>query len=142
MLFYWKNKIINWTIFRNISSNIVAAKIEFKIGDKENYKLEDIINYSSDIVFFGQDNEYSINLNELFPSSELLKTEYLQSLIIKLVNEKVDDIENLNKLLNVHTEDTAEDLLRKLNRLLAKNKTTATGAQLSFVLLCKVFNNS
>jgi len=127
---------------QNISSNIVASKIEFKIGDKENYKLEDIINYSSDIVFFGQDNEYSINLIELFPSSELIKTEYLQSLIIKLVNEKVDNIENINKLLNVHTEDTAEDLLRKLNRLLAKNKTTATGAQLSFVLLCKVFNNS
>jgi len=127
---------------QNISSNIVASKIEFIIGDTERYKLEDIINYSSDIVFFGQDNEYSINLIELFPNSELLKTKYLQSLIIKLNNENVDDIENINKLLNINTEDTAEDLLRKLNRLLAKSKTTATGAQLSFVLLCKVFNNS
>jgi hypothetical protein len=127
---------------QNISSNIVASKIEFIIGDSEKYKLEDVVNYSSDIVFFGQDNEYSINLIELFPSSELLKTEYLQSLIIKLNNENVDDIESINKLLNINTKDTAEDLLRKLNRLLAKNKTTATGAQLSFVLLCKVFNNS
>ena len=127
---------------QNISSNIVASKIEFIIGDTERYKLEDIINYSSDIVFFGQDNEYSINLIELFPSSELLKTQYLQSLIIKLNNENVDDIESINILLNINTEDTAEDLLRKLNRLLAKSKTTATGAQLSFVLLCKVFNNS
>lgn len=127
---------------QNISSNIVANKIDFIIEDNEKYKLEDVINYSNDIVFFGQDDEYSINLIELFPSSELLKTEYLKSLIIKLVDDKVDNVESINKLLNTNTDDTAEDLLRKLNRLLAKNKTTATGAQLSFVLLCKVFNNS
>ena len=104
--------------------------------------INDVVNYSNEIVLFGQDDEYRIKLVELFPSDELDKLKYLQSLIDRLVVDNVGDVNSLNILLNLSKQDSSEDLLRKLNRHLSKNNKSATGAQLSFVLLCKVYNNS
>ena len=127
---------------KSLSSNLLFKKIEFVLKGNNRFNINDVVNYSNEIVLFGQDDEYSIKLVELFPSYELIKIKYLQELIQKLFTDNVGDVNSLNNLLNLSKQDSSEDLLRKLNYYLSKNNKSATGAQLSFVLLCKVYNNS
>ena len=130
---------VNDKILRSI---LIAEKIELVLKGDNRFYINEVVNYSNEIVLFGQDDEYKIKLVELFPSDELDKLKYLQSLIDRLVVDNVGDVNSLNILLNLSKQDSSEDLLRKLNRHLSKNNKSATGAQLSFVLLCKVYNNS
>lgn len=125
-----------------LRSSLIAKKIELVLKGDNRFYINEVVNYSNEIVLFGQDDEYRIKLVELFPSDELDKLKYLQSLIDRLVVDNVGDVNSLNILLNLSKQDSSEDLLRKLNRHLSKNNKSATGAQLSFVLLCKVYNNS
>lgn len=125
-----------------LRSSLIAEKIELVSKGDNRFYINEVVNYSNEIVLFGQDDEYKIKLVELFPSDELDKLKYLQSLIDRLVVDNVGDVNSLNILLNLSKQDSSEDLLRKLNRHLSKNNKSATGAQLSFVLLCKVYNNS
>lgn len=125
-----------------LRSSLIAKKIELVLKGDNRFYINEVVNYSNEIVLFGQDDEYKIKLVELFPSDELDKLKYLQSLIDKLVVDNVGDVNSLNILLNLSKQDSSEDLLRKLNCHLSKNNKSATGAQLSFVLLCKVYNNS
>ena len=75
-------------------------------------------------------------------TGELQNKGYFDALIAKLSDDNVATVAELNHLFNLSTEDTVTDLLASLNHHLAKTNATATGAQLSFVLLCKVFINS
>jgi hypothetical protein len=125
-----------------LRSSLIAEKIELVSKGNNTFGINDVVNYSNEIVLFGQDDEYSIKLVELFPNEELDKIKYLQALIERLITDNVGDVYSLNNLLNLSEQDTSEDLLRKLNRHLSKNNKSATGAQLSFVLLCKVYNKS
>ena len=123
-------------------STLLLNKIAIQTEDNGSIDRNDVINYSSDTVYFGNDNEYNVKLAELFSNGELKNKDYFDTLINKLVEDKVATKEVLNQLFKLATEDTVADLLKSLNHHLAKTNSTATGAQLSFVLLCKVFINS
>ena len=123
-------------------STLLLNKISIQTEDNGSIDRNDVINYSSDTVYFGNDNEYNVKLAELFSNGELKNKDYFDTLINKLVEDKVATKEVLNQLFKLATEDTVADLLKSLNHHLAKTNSTATGAQLSFVLLCKVFINS
>jgi hypothetical protein len=127
---------------RKNGTNLLLDKVEIITNSNEIITRNDVINFQEEIVYFGNDNEYNVKLNELFSSDELSNLKYFQEIIDKLATEKVLNKEELNQLFNLIKEDTVEDLLKILNRHLAKTNTAPTGAQLSFVLLCKVFINS
>ena len=82
-----------------------------------------------------------INSN-FFTNGELQYKGHFDALIAKLSEDKVASAAELQHVFDLTTEDTVSDLLSTLNHHLAKTNTSATGAQLSFVLLCKVFINS
>jgi hypothetical protein len=123
-------------------STILMQKVTIKTANNVSINRLDVVNCSSETVYFGKDNEYSVKLPELFTNGELNNKGYFDTLIAKLSEDNVASAAELNHLFNLTTEDTVADLLSTLNHHLAKNNTSATGAQLSFVLLCKVFINS
>ena len=123
-------------------SSLLLNKIAIQTENNGSIDRNDVINYTSDTVYFGKDNEYSVKLAELFSNGELKNKDYFDLLINKLVEDKVATKETLNQLFKLATEDTVADVLKSLNHHLAKTNSSATGAQLSFVLLCKVFINS
>ena len=127
---------------RKNGSNLLLDKVEIITDANEIITRNDVIHFQDEVVYFGNDKEYNVKINELFSSDELSHLGYFEAIIDKLANEEVLTKEGLNQLFNLNNEDTVEDLLKTLNRHLAKTKTEPTGAQLSFVLLCKVFINS
>ncbi len=127
---------------RKNGSNLLLDKVEIITDSNEIITRNDVIHFKGEVVYFGIDNEYNVKINELFSSDELSHLSYFEAIIDKLANEDILTKEGLNLLFNLNNEDTVEDLLKTLNRHLAKTKTEPTGAQLSFVLLCKVFINS
>jgi hypothetical protein len=123
-------------------SNVLLQKVAIKSANNISINRLDVVNCSSETVYFGKDNEYNVKLAELFTNGELQNKGHFDALIAKLSEDKVATVAELNHLFKLSTEDTASDLLASLNHHLAKTNTSASGAQLSFVLLCKVFINS
>ena len=125
-----------------VGSSLLVNKVAIKTEAVGTINRLDVVNCSSETVYFGKDNEYSVKLAELFTNGELQNKGHFDALIAKLSEDKVASAAELNHVFNLTTEDTVTDLLASLNHHLAKTNSTATGAQLSFVLLCKVFINS
>jgi hypothetical protein len=127
---------------RKNGSNLLLDKVEIITDTNEIITRNDVIHFQDEVVYFGNDNEYNVKLNELFSNDELSHINYFDTIIDKLATDAALTKEGINQLFNLNNVDTVEDLLKTLNRHLAKTKTDPTGAQLSFVLLCKVFINS
>ncbi len=123
-------------------SSLLLNKVNIKTEKAGSITRLDVVNCGSETVYFGKDNEYNVKLAELFTNGELQYKGHFDALIAKLSEDKVATVAELNHVFNLTTEDTASDLLASLNHHLAKTNTSASGAQLSFVLLCKVFINS
>lgn len=121
---------------------LILDKVIIKTEKAGSINRLDLVNCSSETVYFGKDNEYKVTLVEIFTNGELQYKGHFDALITKLSEDKVASAAELNHVFNLTTEDTVSDLLSTLNHHLAKTNSTATGAQLSFVLLCKVFINS
>ena len=121
---------------------LILDKVIIKTEKAGSITRLDVVNCSSETVYFGKDNEYKVTLAELFTNGELQNKEHFDALIAKLSEDKVASAAELQHVFDLTTEDTVADLLSTLNHHLAKTNSTATGAQLSFVLLCKVFINS
>jgi hypothetical protein len=123
-------------------STLLTDKVVIKTANNVSVNRLDVVNCSSETVYFGKDNEYNVKLAELFTNGELQNKGHFDAIIAKLSEDKVASAAELEHLFKLTTEDTVADLLSSLNHHLAKTNSTATGAQLSFVLLCKVFINS
>jgi hypothetical protein len=123
-------------------SSLLLNKVNIKTETGASINRLDVVNCSSETVYFGKDNEYKVTLAEIFTNGELQNKDYFDALIAKLSEDKVASAAELQHVFDLTTEDTVADLLSSLNHHLAKTNSTATGAQLSFVLLCKVFINS
>jgi hypothetical protein len=132
------------TSFQNKAdgSSLLLCKVSIKTEKAGSINRLDVINCSTETVYFGKDNEYKVTLAEIFTNGELQFKGHFDTLIAKLTEDKVASAAELDHLFKLTTEDTVSDLLSTLNHHLAKNNTSASGAQLSFVLLCKVFINS
>ena len=130
--------------FQNKADGSAALlnKVNIKTEKAGSITRLDVVNCSSETVYFGKDNEYNVTLAEIFTNGELQYKEHFDALIAKLSEDKVASAAELQHVFDLTTEDTVADLLSTLNHHLAKTNSTATGAQLSFVLLCKVFINS
>jgi hypothetical protein len=126
---------------RKEGSLFLLNKLEVITSSNLNITRDDVINYPNDVVYFGKDKEYNVKLNELFTNLELTYKNYFESTIDKLTEDGISTKETLNHLFNLNKEDSVEDLLKNLNRNLAKTNTAPTGAQLSFVRLFCYSNN-
>ena len=126
----------------SIGAQLFNRIIEIQINDKKTITLNDVVNFSAETIYFGDKNEYSVNLKELFVNGELENLGYTQSLIEKLIAENVASKPKLMELFSLDGQDSKKEVFDKLNYHLAKNNTSPSGAQLAFVLLYKQYHNS
>lgn len=109
--------------------------------EKEKYiVLEDVVNYQSDIIYFGSKNEYSVNVNELFLNNELKNIEYVNVLIEKLTHDNVSIKQHLFEVFDLRDQNSKKEVFEKLNYHLNKSNVQPSGAQLAFILLYKQYN--
>ena len=104
--------------------------------------MQDVVNYSTETIYFGPKNEYSVNLKELFLNGELENLGYINTIIEKLVSDNVAPKSKLVQLFNLSEHDSKKEVFDKLNYHLTKTNTSPSGAQLAFVLLYKQYPNS
>ena len=130
--------------FSNIYSGaqLIKELLEITINENKTIGLEDVVNYNAEIIYFGQKNEYSVNLNELFVNGELENLGFIHLIIEKLVADNVAAKYSLLQVFNLNEQESKKEVFDKLNYHLTKTNTSPSGAQLAFVLLYKQYQNS
>ena len=123
-------------------AQIFNKLIEFQIANSRYIVLSDVINYSAETINFGPQNEYSIQLNELFLNGELENLSYINTIIEKLVDDNVAPKSKLIQLFNLGEQNSKKEVFDKLNYNFTKTNTDPNRAQLLFVLLYKQYSNS
>jgi hypothetical protein len=126
----------------NVGRQIFDKLIEFQISESKSIVLNDVVNFSSETIYFGPKNEYSVHLNELFLNDELENLGHINTIIDKLLNDNVSSKSSLIQLFNLNEHDSKKEVFDKLNYHLNKTNTSPSGAQLAFVLLYKQYINS
>jgi len=116
--------------------------IEFHITESKYIVLNDVVNYNSETIYFGPQNEYSINLNELFLNGELENLSYINTIIDQLVLDNVAPKYKLVQLFGLSENNSKKEVFDKLNYQFLKTNTKPNRAQLLFVLLYKQYSNS
>jgi hypothetical protein len=128
--------------FRDRSGAVQVLKQILEIYfEKEKYIiLDDVVNYQSDIIYFGSKNEYSVNVNELFLNNELKNIEYVNVLIEKLTQDNVSIKQHLFEVFDLRDQNSKKEVFEKLNYHLNKSNVQPSGAQLAFILLYKQYS--
>lgn len=126
----------------NVGRQIFDKLIEFQISESKSIILNDVINFSTETIYFGAKNEYSVNLNELFLNDELENLGHVNSIIEKLIADNIAPKTKLYQIFNLNEHDSKKEVFDKLNYHLNKTNTSPSGAQLAFVLLYKQYKNS
>jgi len=141
---YLKLLIQSTLSFTNTSygAQIFNKLIEFQIANNRYIVLSDVINYSAETINIGPQNEYSIQLNELFLNGELENLGYINNIIEKLVSDNVAPKSKLIQLFNLGEQNSKKEIFDKLNYNFTKTNTDPNRAQLLFFLLYKQYSNS
>ena len=115
--------------------------IEFQVTESKFIVLNEVINYSSETIYFGPQNEYSIHLNELFLNGELENLSYINTLIDQLVSDNVAPKYKLVQLFGLSEFNSKKEVYDKLNYHFSKSNIKPNRTQLLFVLLYKQYSN-
>lgn len=105
-------------------------------------QLKDIINFSNDIIYFGNKNEYTISLNELFAADQLSNLAFINTIINDLLANHIANKVQLYELFGLQMNDFKNEIYTKLNENLTNNKLSPNGSQLAFLLLYKQYNST
>ena len=123
-------------------AQIFNKLIEFQVTESKFIVLNDVVNFSADTIYFGQQNEYSIHLNELFLNGELENLNYINTIIDKLVSDNIAPKSKLVQLFGLSDYNSKKEVFDKLNYQITKTNSNPNRAQLLFVLLYKEYSNS
>jgi len=123
-------------------AQIFNKLIVFQVTESKFIVLNDVVNFSADTIYFGQQNEYSIHLNELFLNGELENLNYINTIIDKLVSDNIAPKSKLVQLFCLSDYNSKKEVFDKLNYQITKTNSNPNRAQLLFVLLYKEYSNS
>ena len=123
-------------------AQIFNKLIEFQVTESKFIVLNDVVNFSAETIYFGQQNEYSIHLNELFLNGELENLNYINTIIDKLVSDNIAPKSKLVQLFGLSDYNSKKEVFDKLNYQITKTNSNPNRAQLLFVLLYKEYSNS
>ena len=123
-------------------AQIFNKLIEFQVTESKFIVLNDVVNFSAETIYFGQQNEYSIHLNELFLNGELENLNYINTIIEKLVSDNIAPKSKLVQLFGLSDYNSKKEVFDKLNYQITKTNSNPNRAQLLFVLLYKEYSNS
>lgn len=125
---------------RSLANSILKNKLQLQTDTNTYITLNEVVHYFSDVINFGDKNEYSIKINDLFLNGEVANLTFVNKLISKLHMDEVSDQITLRNLFGLDQYDTKVDLLSKLNFNSFNYKDNLSQDQMSFILLLKQYN--
>ncbi len=123
------------------ATEILTSKLLFKTTEDETFSLSNLQGLNANNIYFGENNEHSILLSELFKQDDLNKVAFVEKALESLAS--IISIEKLKllSLFNLSNEADKKDIFRKLNADYKSNGHLSNSAQLAFILLYRKFED-
>jgi hypothetical protein len=137
-----KHLILLSLSFRNqqLGKQLFQQLFEVQVDENSVVLIEDLVNYNSNSIHFGPNNEYKVELNEVLLNGELKNFKSVDAMLDKLTAEAFIEKGKLLDIFNLNQQNSKLDIYNKLQSHLQKTNTQPTGSQLAFILLYKQYN--
>lgn len=123
-----------------LGKQLFQQLFEVQVDENSVVLIEDLVNYNSNSIHFGPNNEYKVELNEVLLNGELKNFKSVDAMLDKLTVEASIEKTKLLDIFNLKDQNSKLDIYNKLNSHLEKTNTQPTGSQLAFILLYKQYN--
>ncbi|MEI6190265.1 MAG: hypothetical protein WCP61_07565 [Chitinophagia bacterium] len=127
------DKIRGYALFENA--------ITYQKKNEKYFSLNEVVNYNSESIYFGVNNEYTLSIKDIFLPDQLDNLQYVYQLVDNLKHEQISSKEPLDLLFGIQVNDIKKEIYLKLNQFLDKSKLTPNGSQLAYILLYKQYNS-
>lgn len=125
----------------SVAKDSLNKLLTLRINKKTIISLEDVVYYNDSQIYFGEQNEYNLNLSDLFTSRELGLISYFEGVMELIASNAVSENEPIRKLFGLNKLNTIEDLHNKMNRSISIHQDGKPKAgQIAFNLLHKQFS--
>ena len=125
---------------QQLGKQLFQQLFEVQVDENSVVLIEDLVNYNSNSIHFGPNNEYKIELNEVLLNGELKNFKSVDAMLDKLTAEAFIEKGKLLDIFNLNQQNSKLDIYNKLQSHLEKTNTQPTGSQLAFILLYKQYN--
>jgi hypothetical protein len=125
---------------QQLGKNLFQQLFEVQVDENSVVLIEDLVNYNSNSIHFGPNNEYKVELNEVLLNGELKNFKSVDSMLDKLTVEANIEKTKLLDIFNLNEQNSKLDIYNKLQSHLEKTNSQPTGSQLAFILLYKQYN--
>ena len=125
---------------QQLGKKLFQQLFEVQVDENSVVLIEDLVNYNSNSIHFGPNNEYKVELNEVLLNGELKNFKSVDSMLDKLTVEASIEKSKLLDIFNLNEQNSKLDIYNKLQSHLEKTNTQPTGSQLAFILLYKQYN--
>jgi hypothetical protein len=125
---------------QQLGKQLFQQLFEVQVDENSVVLIEDLVNYNSNSIHFGPNNEYKIELNEVLLNGELKNFKSIDAMLDKLTAEASIEKNKLLDIFNLKDQNSKLKIFNKLNSHLEKTNTQPTGSQLAFILLYKQYN--
>lgn len=127
---------------KTLASKTLSKALTLKIDSETSICLDDVIYLDGDQIYFGDQNEYNLHLDELFSTEDRELFSYFESVIQLLTTTEIGDDVELRKLFGLNDFNSKDDLHTKISRIIKiKQKGKPNGGQIAFNLLHKQYSN-
>jgi hypothetical protein len=125
---------------QQLGKQLFQQLFEVQVDENSVVLIEDLVNYNSNSIHFGPNNEYKVELNEVLLNGELKNFKSVDAMLDKLTVEASIEKTKLLDIFNLKDQNSKLEIFNKLNSHLEKTNTQPTGSQLAFILLYKQYN--
>jgi len=125
---------------QQLGKQLFQQLFEVQVDENSVVLIEDLVNYNSNSIHFGPNNEYKVELNEVLLNGELKNFKSVDAMLDKLTMDASIEKNKLLDIFNLKEQNTKLDIYNKLQNHLEKTNTQPTGSQLAFILLYKQYN--
>ena len=125
---------------QQLGKQLFQQLFEVQVDENSVVLIEDLVNYNSNSIHFGPNNEYKIELNEVLLNGELKNFKSVDAMLDKLTAEASIEKSKLLDIFNLNQQNSKLEIFNKLQSHLEKTNTQPTGSQLAFILLYKQYN--
>ena len=125
---------------QQLGKQLFQQLFEVQVDENSVVLIEDLVNYNSNSIHFGPNNEYKVELNEVLLNGELKNFQSVDAMLDKLTVEASIEKTKLLDIFNLKDQNSKLEIFNKLQSHLEKTNTQPTGSQLAFILLYKQYN--
>jgi hypothetical protein len=125
---------------QQLGKQLFQQLFEIQVDENSVILIEDLVNYNSNSIHFGPNNEYKVELNEVLLNGELKNFKSVDAVLDKLTVEASIEKTKLLDIFNLKDQNSKLDIFNKLNSHLEKTNAQPTGSQLAYILLYKQYN--